>query len=174
MPTGKPQSRGGGGVSEPVSFPKLSSPGCPALQWLPSWKLRWTPELCPWGCPRQDEQESVCTREGGGLGGRGSLGAMGTWWREGCWGLDIRGSFGRAGGGGAHGSEMEGGVAGAVGKGQQRLPVQGRVSSEDLLEWAPGPGSKLGQIWDFLWNFPFSPPCPPSFIFQPIRGPSHP
>lgn len=48
-------------------------------------------------------------------------------------------------------------MAGAVGKGQQSLPVQGRAPSEKLLEWALGPGSKLGQIWDFLWNFPLPP-----------------
>lgn len=40
------------------------------------------------------------------------------------------------------------------GRGQQGLPIQGRMSSEEILEWALDPESKLGQIWDFLWNFP--------------------
>lgn len=28
------------------------------------------------------------------------------------------------------------------------------MSSKEILEWALDPESKLGQIWDFLWNFP--------------------
>ncbi|KAB1257023.1 hypothetical protein Cadr_000026244 [Camelus dromedarius] len=111
--------------------------------WLPGWKLR-TPKACP-----VRMNKTVCTRERL-FAHRSAVGpqAAGDW---------------------ASGEALAGQGGRVVGGGAARLPVQGRASSEELLEWAPGPGSKLGQIWDFLWNFPLSPPCPPSFIFQPVE-----
>ena len=50
------------------------------------------------------------------------------------------------------------------GSGLRGLPVQGRTASEELLEWALDPGSKLGQIWDFLRTLPLLPPRPPPLI----------
>lgn len=47
---------------------------------------------------------------------------------------------------------------------QQGLPIQGRTSSGELLEWTLDPGSKLGHIWDFLWTLPLLPFCPPPLI----------
>lgn len=142
--------------------------------WVPSpvvaskWETEEDPHPCPWGCPRQDEQEHVHTQDRSTLvKPQFSFRAIGTRRREGCWGPGIRGGSDQARGPGSS-------WAVRWGQGQQRLPVQYRASSEELLEWASGLGSKLGQIWDFLWNFPLPPPCPPSFIFQPTQGPSCP
>lgn len=89
--------QGRGWDSDPVSFPGPSSPGCPDLQWLPGWKLRWTPKLCPWMYPRQDGQESAHWKEEGWRV-KVLLGAVETGRRKGGWGPGIRGGFGWAGG----------------------------------------------------------------------------
>lgn len=166
-----PQERPGPGEGEGTQklCPSPKSPRCPGLGWFPCWKLKRSFPAGPSVVPSQYEQESMGRRDAGQT--TVSFRARGARWREGWQGQGLRGGLGCRELVGVRAGQ---GMAGAVGKGQQGLSVQGRAPSEELLEWASGPGSKLGQIWDFLWNFPLPPPCPPSFIFQPTQGPSCP
>lgn len=154
---GRPQSRGGVRAQK-LFFPRQSWMPSPALGGDPG---RMNSNLFTHG---KGERRSHSALSGQWRAGGG--GVLGSRHQGRLWPGQARSS--------ARGSEMRQGAAGAVGRGQQRLPIQGRAPLEKLREWALGPGSKLGQNWDFLWNFPLPLLCPPSFIFNPLQGPSHP
>lgn len=70
-----------------------------------------------------------------------SFRAVWTWCREKCLGPDIRGGFGQARALGLSAVREGKGWQMHWGRGQQGLPIQGRMSSEEILEWALDPES---------------------------------